>query len=237
MKNLIKPSVSLRADMNSDQNSNSNLQRFSSMPFVRYFVSYYRQNVRFFGSNENSTRYSSVVSRYEGFNLFDRRRFLSSNNQNDGVETRDIDSSQTKGSETPVQPSGGKLPFSNWAKWGIGSLFTLLLPFLYTQWKTLLKIGGKIETAKEAIEKTAEAVEKVAEMTEKVSKEAEEEFPDNEKVKKIADAVQHVSEIVEEEANLVDDVIHKVDEIEEDVKTMIDPISDHSKHGDENKNN
>ncbi|KAJ3702603.1 hypothetical protein LUZ61_006308 [Rhynchospora tenuis] len=218
-----------------DRNTeDKNMFRVPAMSYVRSFISYYRRSYRSLSACETHSPNLDVVPRYRGYGFLDQRRFLSANQHDKAETSRSISAVQAiPGSATPPPPSGGP-PIFTWLKLAIGSVFTLLLPFLYTQWKNILKIGGEIETAKEVVEKTAEAVEKVADMAEKASKEAAESMNDG-TLKEAAEIVEQISEKVEEDARIVEDIIHKVDEIEEDVKTLIEPVINPSKHEDDGK--
>ncbi|KAF3326461.1 hypothetical protein FCM35_KLT08091 [Carex littledalei] len=191
--------------------------RAPAMSFVRSFLSYYRRNHRSLGT----------VTQYQGHCLLQQRSFSSANQRDMTKTSRSISAPQANPGPVTPPPSSGGPPIFTWMKLAIGSIFTILVPFLCTQWKNILKIGGEIEAAKEAVEKTAEVVEKVAEMAEKASEEVAEQLKDG-KLKEAAEVVEHLSEKVEEDARMVEDIIHKVDEIEEDVNTMIEA----SKHDD-----
>ncbi|KAJ4767653.1 hypothetical protein LUZ62_078028 [Rhynchospora pubera] len=206
-----------------------NMLRVPAMSYVRSFIFYYRRSHNSLAGCETHSPNLYAAPWYRGYGFLDQRRFLSANQHDKAETSRSISAVQAiPGSATPPPPSGGP-PIFTWLKLAIGSVFTLLLPFLYTQWKNILKIGGEIETAKEVLEKTAEAVEKVAEMAEKASKEAGENMNDG-RVKEAAEIVEQISEKVEEDARIIEDIIHKVDEIEEDVKTLIEPVIKPRKH-------
>jgi hypothetical protein len=208
-----------------------NMVRAPAMSFVRSFLSYYRGNLRSLGT----------APQYQGHCLLQQRSF-SSANQRARVETsskfcdqcicyRSIGAPQANpGPVTPPPSSDGPAIFT-WMKLAIGSIFTLLVPFVYTQWKNILKIGGEIEAAKAAVEKTAEVVEKVAEMAEKASEQVAEQLKDG-KLKEAAEVVEHLLEKVEEDARVVEDIIHKEDEIEEDIKTLLESNIEPSKDDD-----
>nr|CAD1838127.1 unnamed protein product [Ananas comosus var. bracteatus] len=127
----------------------------------------------------------------------------------------------------PTLPSTPqKSPFSTWAKWAIGLITTILLPFGN---KKLLQIENEVEMIENVVENAAVVVEKVANMTEKVSSEVAERLPEDGKLKDAVVFVEHASKEVAEEAHLAQDIIHKVDELEEEVKTLLDPITQHGK--------
>ncbi|KAJ3702604.1 hypothetical protein LUZ61_006309 [Rhynchospora tenuis] len=202
------------------------------MSLLRTFSSYYRANYRFLGASQTYLRYQDLPHRNQWFTLLDQRRSSSSESQHNGAEISSA-AGANEGAMGPTPPSDGP-PIVTWAKVAIGSIVTILIPFLYTQWKAMQKIEGEIDAAKQAAEKTAETVEKVAEMAEKASKEAADQLKDG-KLKEAAEVAEKVSKIVEEDARLVDDILHKVDDIEEDVKTLVEPITKPSKTDDKNK--
>uniref|UniRef100_A0A0D3HD22 Uncharacterized protein n=1 Tax=Oryza barthii TaxID=65489 RepID=A0A0D3HD22_9ORYZ len=120
----------------------------------------------------------------------------------------------------------GTAPLFTWARLVVGSVLAAMAPFLQSKWATLLRIQSEVEMVKDAAETTAEVVEEVAAAVEKASAEVAEaeQLPEH-------GAHKRASREVAEEAHLAHDIIHKVDEIEEDVKTMIEPIIDNHKHG------
>ncbi|CAN6288337.1 unnamed protein product [Urochloa humidicola] len=83
---------------------------------------------------------------------------------------------------------------------------------------------------KDTVEVVAEVVEEAATVAEKVSTEVAEHLPEGGRLRSAAVLVEHASKEVAEDAHLAHDIIHKLDEIEEDVKAIIEPIVDHSKH-------
>ncbi|KAF8720719.1 hypothetical protein HU200_023622 [Digitaria exilis] len=116
-----------------------------------------------------------------------------------------------------------RTPFFTWARLAIGSALAAAAPFLHSRWVSFLRIQSEVEMVKDTAEAVAEVVEEVATVAEKVSSEGG-------RMRTAAMLVEHASKEVAQEAHLAQDIIHKVDEIEEDVKAIIAPIVDHSKH-------
>nr|XP_009390277.2 PREDICTED: uncharacterized protein LOC103976698 [Musa acuminata subsp. malaccensis] len=117
-------------------------------------------------------------------------------------------------------PGLPNLPFPDipiWARWALGSVVLLALPF----YRKVLGIEEKAEKTAEAI---LGVVEKVAEVTEKVSLEVAEVLPENSELKKIALEVEHVAEVVIKDAELAETLIEKVDGVVKNVDTMVEPI-------------
>ncbi|KAK4784023.1 hypothetical protein SAY86_018391 [Trapa natans] len=128
-----------------------------------------------------------------------------------------------------MQVPGQKFSFPAWTRWMIGSLLTLLLPFLKVRWGSKLeRIQGEAEIVVEEVEKVAEMVEKVATVAEKVSEEAAESIQDeNSKLKEAAMWVEKASKEAAHDAQLTQDLIHKVEAIEQDMgdlEGMVEPI-------------
>ncbi|CAN6293753.1 unnamed protein product [Urochloa humidicola] len=123
-----------------------------------------------------------------------------------------------------------RTPLFTWARLAIGSVIAAATPFLYSRWASFLRIQSEVEMVKDTIEVVAEVVEEAATVAEKVSSEVAEQLPEGGRLRTAAVLVEHASKEVAQEAHLAQDIIHKVDEIEEDVKAIIEPIVDHSKH-------
>ncbi|BAH94852.1 uncharacterized protein [Oryza sativa Japonica Group] len=125
----------------------------------------------------------------------------------------------------------GTAPLFTWARLVV--VLAAMAPFLQSKWATLLRIQSEVEMVKDAAETAAEVVEEVAAAVEKASAEVAEaeQLPEHGALRRAAALVERASREVAEEAHLAHDIIHKVDEIEEDVKTMIEPIIDNHKHG------
>ncbi|KAF8723273.1 hypothetical protein HU200_021790 [Digitaria exilis] len=123
-----------------------------------------------------------------------------------------------------------RTPFFTWARLAIGSALAAAAPFLHSRWASFLRIQSEVEMVKDTAEAVAEVVEEVATVAEKVSSEVAEQLPEGGRMRTAVMLVEHASKEVAQEAHLAQDIIHKVDEIEEDVKAIIAPIVDHSKH-------
>ncbi|XP_020104875.1 uncharacterized protein LOC109721593 isoform X2 [Ananas comosus] len=180
------------------------------MSLIRCLASYYRRNLRL-PSHRRALSNDLTPSHSRSLATFDQRREVSVDR---------IDNKPT----LPSTPQ--KSPFSTWAKWAIGLITTILLPFGN---KKLLQIENEVEMVENVVENAAVVVEKVANMTEKVSSEVAERLPEDGKLKDAVVFVEHASKEVAEEAHLAQDIIHKVDELEEEVKTLLDPITHHGK--------
>ncbi|XP_031379506.1 uncharacterized protein LOC116194757 [Punica granatum] len=131
--------------------------------------------------------------------------------------------------QAPYPPNKSGFGFPSWARWLMGSLLTILLPFLKLKWGTKLqRIEGEAEVVMEEVEKVAEVVKKVATVAEKVSEEVAEGISsDNSKLKEAAVWVERVSKATAHDAQLTQDIIHKVDALEHDMndfETVVEPI-------------
>ncbi|KAL9272405.1 hypothetical protein AKJ16_DCAP17792 [Drosera capensis] len=140
----------------------------------------------------------------------------------DGESTSSSSSSSSSSpAGSPARPPRAPKPgFPRWARWLLGSVFSLVLSFWMPKWGTLLRIGGEAEIVMQEVEKVAEAVEKVATMAEKVSADIAQQLPDDDKFKAAALIAEHVSEETANDAHIVEQIIHKVDEVKQDVEDI-----------------
>ncbi|XP_039832306.1 uncharacterized protein LOC120692970 [Panicum virgatum] len=118
-----------------------------------------------------------------------------------------------------------RTPFFTWARLAIGSVLAAAAPLLHSRWASILRIQSEVEMVKDAAETVVEVVEEAATFAE-----VAEQLPKGARLRTAAVLVEHASKEVAHEAHLAQDIIHMVDEIEEDVKAIIEPIVDHSKH-------
>ncbi|KAK3034801.1 hypothetical protein RJ639_033706 [Escallonia herrerae] len=126
-------------------------------------------------------------------------------------------------------PAPSSPSFCAWAKWLLGSLVPLLLPYCKKKWDNLLTLEGNLEKVVEEVENVAEVVEKVATTTEKISAEAADKLPDHGKLKEAAEVVEHVSSLIAKEARQTQNFIHKIDDLKtdfQDLETMVEPLLD-----------
>ncbi|KAJ6289956.1 hypothetical protein OIU78_025805 [Salix suchowensis] len=135
----------------------------------------------------------------------------------------------TKGGKAvppPVSnPPGSSFP--TWAKWILGSVLSIFLPFWKRKREELKRLEGEAEIIVEEVGHVAEVVEKVATVAEKVSEEVAEGLPENGKLKETALLIEQVSKAAAHDAKLTQDFIHKVDALKHDIddlKMMVDPV-------------
>ncbi|KAL3515507.1 hypothetical protein ACH5RR_022409 [Cinchona calisaya] len=139
---------------------------------------------------------------------------------------------KVKGEDKKAQPTSSavsdqKQSFSAWAKWLLGSILTLLLPFSKQKWENLRGLEGKVEIVVEEVEVVAEVVQNVATVVEKASAEVAEKLPDNNKIKAAVLVVEHLSSVTAQEAKLTEDFIHRVGDVSKDLKvmeTIVEPV-------------
>ncbi|PIM98816.1 hypothetical protein CDL12_28698 [Handroanthus impetiginosus] len=127
----------------------------------------------------------------------------------------------------PAVPAPPKFGFSNWVKWLLGSVLSLLLPFWKNKWDYLLTFEGKAEKVVEEVDVVTEVVEKVATTADKALAEVANQLPDNSKLKEVAQVMERASRVAAQDAQLIDNVIHKVGDVKqdlEDLETMVEPI-------------
>ncbi|KAJ6372020.1 hypothetical protein OIU77_002360 [Salix suchowensis] len=122
-------------------------------------------------------------------------------------------------------PPGSNFP--TWAKWILGSILSIILPFWKRKREELKRLEGEAEIIVEEVGQVAEVVEKVAAVAEKVSEEVAEVLPENGKLKETALLIEQVSKAAVHDAKLTQDFIHKVDALKHDIddlKMMVDPV-------------
>ncbi|KAJ6370288.1 hypothetical protein OIU76_028542 [Salix suchowensis] len=133
-------------------------------------------------------------------------------------------------SDKAVPPPVSNPPGSNfptWAKWILGSILSIILPFWKRKREELKRLEGEAEIIVEEVGHVAEVVEKVAAVAEKVSEEVAEVLPENGKLKETALLIEQVSKAAAHDAKLTQDIIHKVDALKHDIddlKMMVDPV-------------
>ncbi|XP_072984635.1 uncharacterized protein [Typha latifolia] len=104
-----------------------------------------------------------------------------------------------------------------WARWVLGSIILLALPF----YRRFLTIEDQVEKTAEVV---LETVEKVAEVTEKVSTEVAELLPENAELKQVALKVEKMAEEVAKDAEIAESLIKKVDEVVDGIDAMVEPV-------------
>ncbi|KAJ6734438.1 hypothetical protein OIU79_001659 [Salix purpurea] len=133
-------------------------------------------------------------------------------------------------SDKAVPPPVSNPPGSNfptWAKWILGYILSIILPFWKRKREELKRLEGEAEIIVEEVGQVAEVVEKVAAVAEKVSEEVAEVLPENGKLKETALLIEQVSKAAAHDAKLTQDIIHKVDALKHDIddlKMMVDPV-------------
>ncbi|CAL1352600.1 unnamed protein product [Linum trigynum] len=127
-------------------------------------------------------------------------------------------------SRPPPSPRYG---FSGWAKWLLGTILTVVLPFWKQKWERLKTIEGEAEIVAEQVESVAEIVEQVATVAENVSAEVAESIPGSGgKLKEAALMVERVSKVTAHEAHVAREFLHKVDKLKDDLdelEKMVEP--------------
>lgn len=134
---------------------------------------------------------------------------------------------------TDVQPSPPVVPppkpgISSWAKWLLGFVLSILIPWKQ-KWESLRQLEGKVEKVVGEVEEVAEVVEKAAAVAENVSAKVADQFPNNSRIKEAAVAVEHISNVAVADAQLAQNFIHKVEDVKKDLKdleTMVEPLID-----------
>ncbi|CAN8270766.1 unnamed protein product [Cochlearia groenlandica] len=125
--------------------------------------------------------------------------------------------------EPKMKPSPSYQWFNlpSWARWVIGSAFSLLLSFWNNKRvQSLKQIQGEAELAVEGVEAVAEMLEKVATATEEMAKEMAEKLPEESKLKQVALVLEHISEVTSHDAHTTQDFLHKVEKVTQDLDDL-----------------
>ncbi|XP_011045722.1 PREDICTED: uncharacterized protein LOC105140548 isoform X2 [Populus euphratica] len=159
----------------------------------------------------SSSNVSTVSKIGQGLSIHQGLQLINANSQ----KGRRFDSNKMKNDKVapaPVpNPPGSNFP--HWAKWILGTILSILLPFWQQEWEKLRRIE--------------EVVEKVATVAEKVSEEVAEVLPENGKLKQTALLIEAVSKATAHDAKLTQDFIHQVDAVKHDIddlETMVEPV-------------
>ncbi|CAH9081800.1 unnamed protein product [Cuscuta epithymum] len=110
--------------------------------------------------------------------------------------------------------------FLTWTKWLIGSMLSVIFPFLKCKLDGIQKIEGEVEEVVQEVEEVAEVVEKVATTVEYVMGVVADKIPANSNLKEVVEVVEHASAEVAEDAHSVTAFIHKVEVVKEDLKNL-----------------
>lgn len=137
-----------------------------------------------------------------------------------GQESSNKDSKNID-SKVQIVPSSGNARFSLpniplWARWALGSLVCLALPF----YRRILRIEDGVE---KTVETVVETIEKVAEVTKKVASDIADALPEG-KLKQTATEIENIAEQVDEGAEKVEEFLDTVDKIEDKVEELVEPI-------------
>ncbi|CAN4107936.1 unnamed protein product [Withania somnifera] len=127
----------------------------------------------------------------------------------------------------PVDPAPSKPNLFSWAKWLLGSILAIFLPFWKQKWDSFRRIEGEVEKVAEEVEEAAEVVASVASKTENVMAGFAGKLPENSLLKEAAVAVEHASAVVAKDAQFTSNFIHKVEDVEQDLKDleeMVEPF-------------
>ncbi|RDX77912.1 hypothetical protein CR513_41878 [Mucuna pruriens] len=126
-------------------------------------------------------------------------------------------------------PASKIFTFSNWLRWVLGIVLSVLLPFWKPYWGKLQRIEGEAELVVEEVEVVAKVVEKVAMVAEKVTEDVAEMLPEDGKLRKAALVVQHASKQAAHDAQLTEEFVHKVEELKndlDDLEAFVEPVID-----------
>ncbi|XP_020255091.1 uncharacterized protein LOC109832048 isoform X2 [Asparagus officinalis] len=125
---------------------------------------------------------------------------------NGGGSSKAVVPKVTSSTNSSVPPGGPRLPTPNipaWAKWALGSIICLAVPF----YKKVLKIEDGVG---KVAEKVVDTVKEVAGVAEKVAADISEALPDGSRLKKEVSDIERFVEKVEKDAEQAEKIIHKV---------------------------
>lgn len=188
---------------------------------------YYR--VRF-NATQHSSQLQGVVPTTRigyGGSVSPGLRFISSGEYRIPNKTDQVKNETLASEVPPVAPAPSKLNLFTWAKWLLGSILSIFLPFGKEKWDSFRRIQGEVEKVGEEVEEVAEVVAAVATKTENVMAEVAGKLPENSILKEAAVAVEHASAVVAKDATLTSNFIHKVEDVEQDLKDlekMVEPF-------------
>ncbi|XP_039127741.1 uncharacterized protein LOC120263830 isoform X1 [Dioscorea cayenensis subsp. rotundata] len=140
-------------------------------------------------------------------------------------ESRNKDSKNTN-SKLQMVPSSRNARFSLpnipvWARWALGALVCLALPF----YKRILRIEDGLE---KTVETVVEGVEKAAETTEKIASDIANALPEG-KLKQVVLEVENIAEQIDDGAEKIEEFLDKVEKIEDKVEDLVEPITEEGK--------
>ncbi|CAN4111944.1 unnamed protein product [Withania somnifera] len=127
----------------------------------------------------------------------------------------------------PVEPALTKPNLFSWAKWLLGSILSIFLPFWKENWDSFRRIEVEVEKVAEEVEAAADVVALVGSKTENVMAGITVQLPENSLLKEAAVAVEHAAAVVAKDAQFTSNFIHKVDAVEQDLKDlekMVEPF-------------
>ncbi|CAK7328503.1 unnamed protein product [Dovyalis caffra] len=172
----------------------------------------------------SSSNVSTACKIGRGFSVHQGLQLISANIR----KGRRFDSNMMKRDKVaPPVPNPPGSNFLHWARWALGSILSILLPFWKQKWEKLKRLEGEVEIIAEEVDQVAEVVEKVATVAEEVSEEVAEALPENGKLKETALLIEAVSKATAHDAKLTQDFIHQVDALKHDIddlETMADPV-------------
>ncbi|GFY90085.1 hypothetical protein Acr_07g0002820 [Actinidia rufa] len=152
----------------------------------------------------------ALLSKFSyGHSMDDGLRLIHANTGVSTKATTDMDKND-KDQVQPSLPAPHKPIFPKWAKWLLGSILSLVLPFPSQKWKNFLTFEGKVEEVVEEVENVAEVVEKVATTAENVSAKVADKLPDNGKLKEAALLVEELENELSDLETMVKPVIDKI---------------------------
>ncbi|GMP45828.1 hypothetical protein CsSME_00014206 [Camellia sinensis var. sinensis] len=117
-------------------------------------------------------------------------------------------------------------PLGSWKSWILGTLISIMLPFLRHKWGPLFNMTKQVEAAVETAERVTEVIEKVAEEVEELAEEVADGLPEGGKLRGAVEFVENAAKETAKVAHLAEELIDKVEEVEKEVESFMEPVND-----------
>ncbi|XP_028052187.1 uncharacterized protein LOC114256706 isoform X2 [Camellia sinensis] len=115
---------------------------------------------------------------------------------------------------------------SKMKSWILGTLISIMLPFLRHKWGPLFNMTKQVEAAVETAERVTEVIEKVAEEVEELAEEVADGLPEGGKLRGAVEFVENAAKETAKVAHLAEELIDKVEEVEKEVESFMEPVND-----------
>ncbi|KAK7385340.1 hypothetical protein VNO78_31056 [Psophocarpus tetragonolobus] len=122
----------------------------------------------------------------------------------------------------PVDPSSP----GSWKLWILGSIFTILLPFITRgKWGPLLQLKEKVETTIDEAQRVVDIIEDVAETVDKVAEETVKNLPPG-KLRDAVAFVEKVAENIDKHAERAEDALEQVENMGDQLESIMESTTE-----------